>query len=42
MNRLLTTIVQIFLIGGSIACIRLMWHDIKRDIKEIRNIREGK
>jgi len=31
MNRILTTIVQLFLAGGVFACLRLMWHEIKND-----------
>jgi hypothetical protein len=37
MSRLITTIVQLFLAGGAIVCIAMMWQDIKQDIKEIKN-----
>jgi hypothetical protein len=37
MNRMLTTIVQLFLVGGAIVCVAMMWQDIKQDIKEIKN-----
>lgn len=34
MNRILTTIVQLFLVLGAFACLRLMWQDLKQDIIE--------
>jgi hypothetical protein len=37
MNRLLTTLVQLFLVLGTVAVIRLMWQDLKQDLKEIKN-----
>ena len=37
MNRILTTIVQLFLVLGAFACLRLMWQDLKHDIAEIKN-----
>ena len=37
MNRVLTTIVQLFLVGGAVVCVAMMWQDIKQDIKEIKN-----
>jgi len=37
MSRVITTIVQLFIAGGAIACVALMWQDIKQDIKEIKN-----
>ena len=37
MNRILTTIVQLVLAGGAIVCVSMMWQDIKKDIKEIKN-----
>lgn len=43
MNRLLTTLVQLMLAGGVIACLRLMWIDLKGDMLEILDeMREGK
>jgi hypothetical protein len=33
-NRLLTTAVQLMLLGGVIVCIRLMWADLKNDVIE--------
>ena len=37
MNRILTTLVQLTLVGGCIAVIRLMWQDLKHDIAEMKN-----
>ncbi len=37
MNRILTTIVQLFLVGGALVCVAMMWQDVKQDIKEIKN-----
>lgn len=37
MNRVLTTVVQLILAGGAFACLRLMWQDLKHDMKEIKN-----
>jgi hypothetical protein len=37
MNRILTTIVQLFIVGGATVCVAIMWQDIKQDIKEIKN-----
>jgi hypothetical protein len=37
MSRLITTIVQLFIVGGAIVCVAIMWQDIKQDIKEIKN-----
>jgi len=37
MNRVLTTIVQLMLAGGAIILIRMMWHDLKNDLQEIKN-----
>lgn len=40
-NRILTTIVQLFLAGGAIILGRMMWHDLKQDIKEtIKDLRK--
>jgi hypothetical protein len=37
MNRVLTTIVQLFLVLGTLAVLRLMWQDLKHDLIEIKN-----
>jgi len=37
MNRLLTTMVQIFLVLGTWAVARLMWHELRADWQEIKN-----
>lgn len=37
MNRILTTLVQLFIAGGAFACLRLMWQDLKTDMQEIKN-----
>jgi len=37
MNRILTTLVQLMLVGGAIVCFRLMWQDLKNDLAEIKN-----
>ena len=37
MNRILTTLVQLFIAGGAIVCLRLMWADLKNDIAEMKN-----
>lgn len=34
MNRLLTTIVQLFLLGGVVVCARMMWAELKHDVIE--------
>jgi hypothetical protein len=36
-NRILTTLVQLVIAGGAGACLRLMWADLKADMKEIKN-----
>ena len=36
MNRILTTLVQLFIAGGAFACLRLMWYDLKKDLDEIK------
>ena len=36
MNRIITTIVQLVLVGGCLAVIRLMWFDLKTDLNEIK------
>lgn len=43
MNRVITTLVQLFLVGGAFVCLRLMWQDLKHDIIEtIKDIKGGK
>ena len=37
MNRIITTLVQLMLVGGAFACMRLMWQDLKHDIAEMKN-----
>ena len=41
MNRILTTLVQLMLFGGVLACLRLMWYDLKQDIDEIKKDLRG-
>ena len=36
MNRIITTLVQLMLFGGALACLRLMWYDLKKDLDEIK------
>jgi hypothetical protein len=36
-NRILTTFVQLALAGGAIILGRMMWQDLKQDIKETVN-----
>lgn len=41
MNRVLTTIVQLFLAGGAIILGRMMWYELKQDVKEtIKDLRK--
>ena len=41
LNRILTTLVQIFLVGGTIILCRMMWADLKNDFKEtIKDLRK--
>jgi hypothetical protein len=37
MSRVLTTIVQLMLAGGTIILLRMMWQDLKYDLQEIKN-----
>lgn len=37
MNRILTTLVQIVLAGGAIVLGRMMWYELKEDVKETVN-----
>lgn len=37
MNRILTTLVQLMLVGGSIVLGRMMWQELKHDFQEIKN-----
>jgi hypothetical protein len=34
MNRLLTSVVQLFLLASVVYCLRLMWADLKHDVIE--------
>lgn len=41
MNRILTTIVQLMLASGAIILGRMMWHELKQDVKEtIKDLRK--
>ena len=41
MNRIITTIVQLFLAGGAIILGRMMWQELKQDIKEtVKDLRK--
>jgi hypothetical protein len=35
MNRLITTIVQIGIAIPALYCARLMWHELKEDVREV-------
>jgi len=37
MNRILTTLVQLVIVGGAIVCIGYMWQNLKEDLAEIKN-----
>jgi len=37
MNRIITSLVQLMLVGGALVCLRLMWTDLKNDLAEIKN-----
>jgi len=37
MSRLLTTVVQVMMFLGVLACLRLMWYDLKKDLQEMKN-----
>ena len=37
MSRFITTVVQIILFLGVLACLSLMWQDLKADLQEIKN-----
>lgn len=37
MNRIITTLVQIMLVGGAIVLGRMMWQELKEDMKEMKN-----
>jgi hypothetical protein len=37
MNRILTTLVQLMLVGSAIILSRMMWHELKQDVKETLN-----
>jgi hypothetical protein len=36
MTRILTTALQVFMFLGVLACMRLMWHDLKADLQEMK------
>lgn len=41
MNRIITTLVQIMLAGGAIILGRMMWHELKEDVKEtVKDLRK--
>lgn len=41
MNRILTTLVQLMLVGGVIVLGRMMWQELKQDFKDtIKDLRE--
>ena len=41
MNRILTTLVQLMLAGGSIVLGRMMWQELKEDVKEtVKDLRK--
>jgi hypothetical protein len=37
MTRIITTVIQITLFLGVLACLSLMWQDLKTDLAEIKN-----
>jgi hypothetical protein len=37
MNRILTALVQLMLVGGALVCFRSMVADLKHDIAEMKN-----
>ena len=37
MNRIITTLVQLMLVGGAIVLGRMMWQELKEDMKEMKN-----
>jgi hypothetical protein len=37
MNRIITTLLQLIIVGGALVCLRLMWSDLKADLIEIKN-----
>jgi hypothetical protein len=36
MTRIITTVIQITLFFGVLACLSLMWQDLKEDLREIK------
>jgi hypothetical protein len=36
MTRFITTVIQITLFLGVLACLSLMWQDLKTDLQEIK------
>lgn len=37
MNRILTTLVQLMLVGGAFILGRMMWQELKQDVKDTVN-----
>jgi hypothetical protein len=37
MSRIITTVVQVILFLGVLACLSLMWQDLKADLREMKN-----
>lgn len=37
MTRIITTALQVIMFLGVLACMRLMWHDLKEDLQEMKN-----
>jgi hypothetical protein len=37
MSRIITTVVQVFLFLGLVACLSFMWQDLKADLREMKN-----
>lgn len=37
MNRIITTLVQLMLVGGAIILGRMMWQELKYDIQEMKH-----
>ena len=43
MNRIITTLVQLMLVGGSIVLGRMMWQELKQDVKDMaKDLRKQK
>ena len=35
-NRIITTLVQLMLVGGAIVLLRMMWQELKYDMQEMK------